>query len=148
MKRKKVILLGVLLVIAFAAWYGYKEYSRTNKDLKHVKPDYTLSAVELIKEYETGDSSAAAKYNGQVIEVNGYVKKIDMDDQGFYTIVLGDSTSLSAVRCSMDTIHNKHAASLVTGTSATLRGACTGFIKDDMGLGADVILNRCAIIKN
>ena len=147
MKRKKIILLFILIAIAVAAWYGYREYSRTNRDLKNIRPDYTLSAASLISEYEGGDSAAARKYNGRIIEVNGFVKKIDKDEHGFYTIVLGDTVSLSAVRCSMDTTHNSDAASLTAGSSAIVRGACTGFNKDEMGLGSDVILNRCAIIK-
>jgi hypothetical protein len=147
MSRKKIILLLILIAIAVAAWYGYREYSRTNKDLKNVRPDFIVNASDLIKEFESGDSAAAKKYNGQILEVTGFVKNIDKDDQGYYTLVLGDTSGLSSVRCSMDTSHQSDAASLIAGSSAIVRGACTGFNKDDMGLGSDVILNRCAIIK-
>ena len=148
MTLKKIILLIILLGIGIAAWYGYKEFNRKNKDLSKASPDYSLEAATLIREYENDDSAAARKYNGKIIEVNGFVKKIDMDEMGFYTIVLGDTSSLSAVRCSMDTTHNGDAAKIPTGSSAKVRGFCTGFNKDEMGLGSDVILNRCAIIKN
>lgn len=106
-----------------------------------------MPAAGLIHEYETGDSVVNKKYNGKVIEVTGYVKNIEKDQEGFYTVVLGDSSSQSSVRCSMDTIHGKDAASLVAGSSATLRGSCNGFNKDETGLlGSDVILNFCAVI--
>ena len=147
MSRKKIVLLIILLAIAVAAWYGYREYSRTNKDLKRVRPDYSLTATDLIKEFESNDSAATKKYNGRILEINGFVKKIIRDEQGFFTLVLGDTASLSSVRCSMDTTHHSDAASLLQGSSATVRGACTGYYKDDFGLGSDVILNRCAIIK-
>jgi len=147
MKRKKIIWLIILLAALGGAWYGYKEYTRTNKDLQKVKAHFILPAVDLIKEYEINDSSATKKYNGKIVEVNGFVKKVDKDEQGYYTIVLGDTASLSSVRCSIDSAHHTDAASITEGSSATIRGACTGFNKDEMGLGSDVILNRSVIIK-
>jgi hypothetical protein len=48
----------------------------------------------------------------------------------------------------MDSVHQQDAAKVSVGTSVTVRGACTGFNKDEMGLGSDVILNRCVIVKN
>lgn len=147
MQRKKITWLIILLVVLGGGWYGYREYTRTNKDLLEVNAHFTRPAGDLIKEYEADDSVATKKYNGKIVEVNGFVKKIDTDDQGYYTIVLGDTASLSSVRCSMDSTHQKDAANIAEGSSATIRGACTGFNKDEMGLGSDVILNRCVIIK-
>jgi tRNA_anti-like len=146
MNRKKTIWIIILLAAAGVAWYAYKEYTRPNKDFLYAKPDYILTAGNLIYEYESNDSSANKKYNGKIVEVSGPVKKIEKDERDFYTLVLGDSSSPSSVRCSMDTTHQSDAALLVIGSSAVVRGACTGFNKDEMGLGSDVILNRCAII--
>ena len=147
MKRKKIIWLLVLLVVAVGGWYAYKEFSRTHKDLQKVKPAYVLSATTLITEFEAGDSAAGKKFNGEVLEITGFVKKLEKDELGFYTIVLGDNNSLSSVRCSMDTVHKEDAAMVAAGSSVTVRGVCTGFNKDEMGLGSDVILNRCVVIK-
>lgn len=146
MSRKKVILFIILIAVAGGTWYGYREFSRTNKDLLSVKPDFVVPATGLIKEYETSDTAANSKYNGKVVEVTGIVKNVEKDEKGYYTIVLGDTTSLSSVRCSLDTTHHQDAAELKHGSSATIRGACTGFNNDDMGLGSDVILNRGAIV--
>jgi uncharacterized protein (DUF1330 family) len=146
MSRKKIILLILLVAIAAVGWYAWKEYSRTNKDLQKVKPDYVLTAAEILNEYESNDTAATKKYNGKVIELSGNVKTLEKDEQGFYTVVLGEGNSLSSVRCSMDSSHKEDAARLSAGTSTTVRCACTGFNKDEMGLGSDLILNRCAII--
>ncbi len=146
MSRKRIIWLIILLAAAAGTWYGYKEYNRPNKDYKNVKPDFTLSATELIQAYEKNDSGASLKYNGKSLEITGAVKAFEKDEKGFYTVVLGDSAGLSSVRCSLDTIHSTDASVLTTGTSVTVRGACAGFNKDEMGLGSDVIMNYCVVI--
>jgi hypothetical protein len=71
---------------------------------------------------------------------------VTKDENGFYTIALGQEESLSSVRCSMDSVHKTDAANVASGSSATIRGACIGFNPDEMGLGSDVKLNRGVII--
>ena len=148
-KRKDLVwplIVMIVLCIGFGIWKGLHEYNRTNADLQNVDPDNKIAATELIREYEANDSTADQKYLGKVIETTGNVKKIEKDEKGYYTVVLGDTANLSSVRCAMDTAHNEDAAHLIAASSVIIRGACTGFNKDEMGLGSDVILNRCVVI--
>jgi uncharacterized protein (DUF1330 family) len=146
---KKYTLLTILVVLtAGAGFYGYKEYTRTNKDMSTIKADVSINASDLIKEYEANESASNKKYLGKVLEVTGNVKNNEKNAAATYTIVLGDTTGMSSVRCTMDSSHIADAANLMSGSSVTLRGACTGFNKDEMGLGSDVILNRCVIVTN
>jgi hypothetical protein len=147
MSRKRIIWTIVLLVVTGGSWYIYKEYTRTHTDLINVRADIKISAADMIKEYETNDSAANKKYLGKIVELAGNIKDVKKDESGFYNVVLGDMTSLSSVRCSIDTVHQPDAARLAIGSSTIVRGACTGFNKDEMGLGSDVILNRCVIIE-
>jgi energy-coupling factor transporter transmembrane protein EcfT len=145
-KKKKIIWLFIVLTAGAGVWYAVTLYNEKSPDYIHVNPDIKISTIAFIHEYETNDSAANIKYLDKVIETEGTIKKIEKDEKGFYTVVLGDTADLSSVRCSMDTLHNEDAAHLTAGSSATVRGKCTGFNKDEMGLGSDVILNRCAII--
>lgn len=150
MSRKKIIWTIIVVAVAAGAYYGYKQYTRTNKDLAKVKADTVIGAAALVAEYSANDTIADKKYLGKIIEVAGNVKKIEKDEKGYYTIVLGDTASLSSVRCSIDTVHQQDAARIVIGSSAILRGACTGFKKNELlgeDLGSDVELNRCAVIE-
>lgn len=146
MSTKKIIWLIIILLLGIAAWYGYKEYNRTNKNLAEVKPDFKIDAISLLKEFENNDSLAGSKYNGKVIEVKGMVKSIEQDAGDFYTLVIGDSASLSSLRCVMDSSEAAGVSVVKPGYQLIVRGACTGYNKDEMGLGADLVLNRCILV--
>jgi len=147
MKWKKVIgyiLLAVLLLSAVFAAYIYKEYNRTHEDTAAIRPDYSLTAVSLLKEFEMDEPASNKKYWDKVILVDGMVKDLAKDDRGRYSIILGDTASMSSVRCSMDSIHNNEVATVKKGNRLAMKGICTGFNADEM-LGSDVILVRCAV---
>ena len=145
-----MVLLSMLPVLGIGAWLGFKEYNRTNKDLSIAEADVKISAINLISEFEDNDSAANVKYLGKILELDGNVKKVETDEDGNYTIILGESGNLSSVRCSMDTIYSKDAARVKEGSSVIIRGACTGYKKNELlgeNLGSDVELNRGIIVK-
>ncbi len=149
-KKNKLILFGLLLLVAatFGGWYAYKEYNRKNKDLADEKADFDLSSSALIAAFEKNEKAANTTYLQKVIHITDMVKAVDKDDKGFYTVVLGDTAAMSSVRCSMDSVHNNEAATLKKGDKISVKGICTGFNADELGLGSDVILYRSVISKN
>ena len=155
MKKKKIILLAVLVlvVVAIAVFIGYTLFNKNTKHLTSSKADLTITATDLIKKFETDEVAANKEFLGEkldfIITVSGPVKEIIKDETGAYTVVLGDSTTRSSVRCSIDSMQNQQAASLKTESRVSIKGAITGFMKDDLGIGSDVVLNRCVIeVKN
>jgi DNA polymerase II small subunit/DNA polymerase delta subunit B len=147
MKRKKIIrysLLGLLLLLASAAFYIYKEYNRTHKDTARLKPDYRLNAAEFINEFRQNEQASNKKYWDKVVSIKGMVKELNRDERGFYTIVLGDTSSMSSVRCSIDSVHGRDAAGIKKQTVITVKGICSGYNADEM-LGSDVILVRSVV---
>ena len=149
MSAKKIIILVAVLVAAGVGIYAWNEFNRTNKDLSGVDAAHTVQAVALINEFNANDSASNVKYLGKVVSVEGMVKTVDKDEEGKYTVVLGDTADMSAVRCSMDSVHAANATSLQRGGSVKVKGMFTGFKKDETGLlGSDVEMNRCVIEKN
>lgn len=149
MKKRNIILISVLVLIAAGALYGYKEYNRRNKDLAAVTPDLRIQAADLIKKFETDEAAANKAFLTNkifVIAAGGRIKDVVKDERGYYTIILGDTLSMSSVRCAVDSVHTKDAVNIKRGDTITIQGAITGFNRDDL-LGSDVILNRCAIMK-
>lgn len=147
MKRKKIIryiVLPLLVIGAVAAIYIYKEYNRKHKDTAKVKADYSVHAADLLTEFAANEKASGEKYMDKVLRVEGLVKDIIKDEKGFYTISLGDTASMSSVRCSIDSAHTSEAGNLQKGTKLAIKGICTGYTADEL-LGADVVLVRCVV---
>jgi hypothetical protein len=148
MSRKSTIIVAAILVAAAIGIYAWREFNRTNEDLTGINPAYTVNAQTLIGEFGSNDSAANARYLGRVVQVEGMVKQVEKDEEGKYTVVLGDTADMSSVRCAMDSVHAGSASSLQRGQSVKVKGAFTGFKKDETGLlGSDVEMNRAVVVK-
>ena len=143
MKRKNIIrfILILLFLLTAAALFIFKEYNRTHKDTANLVPDFSVTAISFIKDFESDEQVSNKKYWDKVIQVEGTVKDINKDERGFFSVILGDTASLSSVRCSMDSTHNNEAGLVQKGRRAIVKGICAGFNADEM-LGSDVILVR------
>jgi hypothetical protein len=149
MSKKKIIIICILLVMAAVAIYAYREYHRTNASLTSIEADYTMQATELANEFVSNDSVADNKYRNKILAVQGVVKAVDRSE-GDCTIVLGDTTDMApSVRCILDSTHAASGATFKRGDRVIIKGAITGFKKDETGLlGSDVELNRCVVDKD
>lgn len=139
----------VVLALVLAALYAYREYNRTNADLSRVRPDARIPATDLLHEFLENDSLANAKYLGKILETEGPLKQVERTEEGFYVLVLGEESGISSIRCSMDSTHTEGIDALVPGRLLVLRGACSGFRKNELlgeDLGSDVEMTRCVII--
>ena len=145
MSKKKIIIGGIVAIIIIGALYIWREFNRTVEHLNNIPADYSVNAISLINEYAGNESAADKKYQNKILSVNGIVKKVE-DTDTTSIVILGDTTDMSSVRCIMDDSHQQQAGSLQRGKVVTIKGALTGFKKDDTGLlGSDVELNRCVL---
>lgn len=144
--KYKIILLATALIVIAAGAYFY--VNRKTQSLTESRADYKISAIKFLEEYSSDQLLSDKKYLGKIIQVDGNLKEIERDDKGFLTFVLGDLTSMSSVRCSIDTTVVIDESAYPVGTAVSLKGECTGFNADDLGLGADIVLNRSVIIQN
>lgn len=134
----------VLLILA-AGIYAWSEFNRTVNSLANIKADYNTPAAALIAEFENDEAAAQKKYNDKIVTVIGTVKSIE-DVDNSYTVVLGDTNSMSSVRCLIDSTATAAVIGISRGMEINIKGALTGFKKDETGLlGSDVELNRCII---
>jgi hypothetical protein len=142
---KRTIIFVVLVLVALAAWYGWKELTRKNKDLESEKAVATVNATDLITAFEKDSASANKLYVDKIIAVKGRVKNVNADGNPI-VISLGEEGQMSSVQCSMDSTHAGEYKAIVVGSNATIKGMCTGALTEEM-FGTDVKLNRCVVEK-
>lgn len=149
MSKQKKIIRGVVVLFVIAAlggWYAYSEYNRPLESMASAQSEVSIKAVELIAEFEKNEAASGQRFTDKVIEVEGTLKEATADDNGLYTLSLGDEASMSSVRCSVDSAFTTAAALLNKGATVKIKGVCSGFTTDEL-LGSDVTLVRCAVIK-
>lgn len=149
-KNKKTLMLLVLIgVVALSVGtYAYYEYNRKAINVADANIDFTLSSKDLIQQLTNKPQLFDSIYHSKILEVIGAVKNIDTDENGFHTVVIGDSASSSSIRCSLDSVQDTKFKELGQLKIITVKGIYTGFNADDLGIGSDVILSRCVIEKN
>ena len=148
MKINKIVLIVFILALAIGGYlYVTSEINRKSPSMANSPEDFETNTTDLLDEYQTNPAEADKKYLGKIILLSGNIKSLETSEKGFHTIVLGDSSSMSSVRCSMDNSIALDVGELPIGAAIVLRGECTGFNPDDLGLGADVVLNRSVLIK-
>jgi hypothetical protein len=146
MKRKYTI--GVLLLVAAViAYWGYREYNRTRADSKKLEAKFRTDANSLLQEFISNEAAATVKYAGQdiIISVTGTLKNIERTEAGHFTFLLGDTASLSSIRCLMDTSYNKEWELFKKGDQLLVKGNFNGYKPDELGIGADVEMNFCVV---
>lgn len=143
---KRLVLVLLLIVVVAGGWYAYKLYTGKVPSLTEVEAHASVNATDLISAFEKDSAAANKAYLGKILEVTGNIKSIEKESG---TISLGDTISNSSVRCSMDSAFVKEIETLNSGSSITIKGNCTGYMPDEtgLGLGADVVLNRCVFDK-
>lgn len=140
MKKLKYIILAGVLIAAIVGWYAYSEYNRKPTDLSTVKTETILNANVLFAAYTTAESATDSLYLGKIIAVKGKIIKIEKDNQGLNTVLLGTDVEGSFVSCQMDQSHNEEASVLNVGSEIVMKGECTGVL-------SDVVLTRCVVQK-
>lgn len=138
LKRSHKIMLWLVFFLALGGILaGLYMYNLQDKDLRKVKPDFTMTASELQKAFETDEASAGSKYINKIIDVSGEVESVKPGENQALVITLKTENPLSAVSCTMQA--ESLAPELVADDQVSLRGQCSGFLMD-------VLMNNCTVI--
>ena len=133
-KRKllKTILISGLVLCAVAA--GIYWYVATEKfsDTKSQREDFTVEALEFIREFRGNDSVANRKYKDQVIVVKGPVAELETPDSLTTNVKFIDTLSGDYAIFRFQDRHASEAKSLSKGDLVSLKGVCTGSVYSDL----------------
>lgn len=145
--KRRYIWWGIVLGLLVAGAWAIKEYNRQRKDSASLDAKFHSNATGLLQEFLSNEQAANKKYAGLeiIIAVSGCIKETVKNEQGHYTLLLGDSNSLSSVRCSIDTVYSKTVDQLKKGNIVRIKGNFNGYKPDELGIGADIEMNFCVV---
>ncbi|MGC4103297.1 OB-fold protein [Ferruginibacter sp.] len=144
---KKLLITGLILLIAgaVAIWYIFTEKFADTSDRKAA---YTVSAMDLLKEFQQNDTLANKKYADQIVTVSGRVTEIEAAAADTtMNIRMTDTTTQSYVIFAFQQQHLNEAKQLKVGDSVSIKGSCSGGIYSDILETIHVDFKRSAVDK-
>ena len=136
---KKIMLTLLVLIVALGG-AGYWYWNKPHEDVANAEPEMSVNAQDIVTAFVTNEQEANTKYVGKLIEVKGKIFQIDETEDGSVNILLETSEPMNTVLCQLDPLQKQNKEGLVVGKTINIKGICSGFT-------ADVVLDRCHIIK-
>ncbi|MCU0409588.1 MAG: OB-fold putative lipoprotein [Bacteroidales bacterium] len=138
MKTYVKVALGVVLLLAIAGiMAAIYLFLKEPADTARAKPEFTVTASGLLKDFAADEAAATAKYAGRIIEINGIISEVRSDNNAT-TVALSTGDPMSSVLCTL--APGADASALKEGRELIIRGECSGFLMD-------VLLKNCSIIQ-
>lgn len=141
---KKIYKIGILLfAVAIIGGFIVNHYvfHKKHKNTFELKADYSLTADDLFKEFETNEDNANTKYLGKILDVEGKILGIK-ELSGSYQLSFVDE--IFGVTCMIDSNYavqqKDELLALKAGDFIKIKGQCNGYL-------SDVKLDRCVIEK-
>jgi hypothetical protein len=137
---KKILIVAVVLGgIIFGV---YKYVMKPVPNTASLKAQVTCTVDGLVGELEAMDTTKLNSYTNKVIQITGLISKVQYDSSAV-TYILGNQ-SPSEIICQMDAREN---APTTAQGSITVKGIATGYLLDDIGLGANMQLKNTVVVK-
>ena len=127
-------------MLSISLFIVLKLYNEPLLNVQKSKADIEVLAENILEDYRQDEVSANKKYVGNLIQIQGNVSKISIDN-GNSVIILKDANEESSIMCHMSPEENLKALKLKNGDQIVLKGICTGYLMD-------VIMVRCILINN
>ena len=142
---KKLLVFGLGLVAVAAGIYWYVATEKFS-DTKDRKAEFTVKAIDFIREFVNNDSAANRKYTDKIITVNGIVSEIEAADTTVNIKFIDTSNNAYAIFAFQEQ-HLAEAKTVKVGDSVSIKGSCSGGVFSEI-LGTEYItFKRCALNK-
>lgn len=140
----KLGIAGVILGLIAAALVFKFVWNKPHRDYEKAKAAFTLLAADLFEEYRTDRPKAESTFNGQVVQLNGRLDRIEQSDSMMVGVFVFDQGMFGdeGVRCTMLANHESSLLNLAEGAEVRIKGYVTGF--ND----TDVILEKCSVVSS
>ena len=119
-KSFKTILIAVLFIGLIGIITGIYLFTKKHPVLNKVKPDFTMTATELQREFEGNETAAAERYVNKIIEVTGVIGNVKKGENDILSISLKTGSEFSSVICTFS--FQSDPDKLLPGIEVTIRG--------------------------
>lgn len=133
----KKLVVPLLILAAIFIGIGFYMYNKPVESLDNKKADVTVTADQLVADYEADEQAANEKYLGKVVQVSGKVAQVSSED-GKNKVVFETDNPISGVISELEEGNN--AEGITAGEEATVKGMCSGYL-------SDVILVRSTVVR-
>lgn len=142
-KKWLLALLVLLLAGAAVIWYIFSE---KHDDTATVKADYTVNALEFIKEFQRDMTGSNKKYSEKIIVVNGTISAIEMADTTA-NIKMIDTVSNAYIIFAFQKQHLNDARQMRVGDEVSIKGSCSNGSFSNILETEYITFKRCAVNK-
>jgi hypothetical protein len=146
-RTKRLLTIFIILFVIGAGFGTYKFVTiwyMPKRNVAKEKPAYTLTTVEVAKDFSSDTTAAEKKYKNNVIEVSGIVSSIEKDKDKNVNLIF-DTTGVELQFTFLNEF-NEEASKLKKGDKVKLKGNYTGYSNDDI-FGLQVKFNNGFIDK-
>ena len=110
-----------------------------DKSITKQTSDFSLSAKDFAKEYETDQTGSDKKFIDRIIEVKGVIDEISTDQNNSTVFILRDKESSTGVLCTLSGKATGKMKKYKKGDTITIKGTCSGML-------FEVVMNKCIIV--
>lgn len=142
--KKWLIALFVLLLAAGAVIYWL--FTLKYDDTKDVNADYTVDAINFIKEFRQDMTGANKRYSEKIIVVNGTVSAIEAADTTV-NIKMIDTTNGAYIIFAFQQQHLNEAKHLKEGEQVSIKGSCSNGAFSNILETEYITFKRCTMNK-
>jgi len=123
--KYKKILLGLFIVLLAGAGVVWYIFTEKFTDTANRKSDFTVNAMDFIKEFRQNASMANRKYTEKIVVVNGIVSTIEAAHTTA-NIKFADTSTGDYIIFAFQEQHLADAKKLKEGQQVSIKGSCSG----------------------
>jgi hypothetical protein len=138
-RMKKTALIVIVFLVLGLALTAYLMYTHENPDQVAKTPDHTVTAKQLLTEFDKDVATASSKYINKIVQFSGTLKT--MDTSG--SIIIGAAETPGEIIMAIDPRYKKSLAGRTVAETVLVQGVCASYTKDEAsaddllaGLGA------------
>ncbi len=134
---------ALLLAGGAVIWYLF---TLKYDDTSTVKAEFTVNAMDFIKEFKQDMAAANKKYSEKIIVVNGKVSNIEMADTTV-NIKMVDTTNGAYIIFAFQQQHLPEAKTMKEGEAVSIKGSCSNGAFSSILEAEYITFKRCAVNK-